>query len=251
MQGFQSASKCAGRCYGRRAPHHEVTRDRILVAAILVLIAAVPARAQSSYITGAIGADLSNFGQSITDGEETIPPDGFAFGSAARVGTAFGERWGVEVEFASATTITREADSQNFGALLRGIPVSASFITFGFSFPGPDPTPPDFHVNVIRRNSTFNTLGWVSKELTEDVELAVLFGLGVRRTSFDIRLFSSRGTVRPNSAQASLFELAPVVGADLRFRIAQQWRFIPSTRLESLDSEGWLLRTTAGLSWMF
>ena len=70
-----------------------------LALTLLVVLFAASARAQSAYVAGTIGADVSrvshtdaNFISSSPNGSETLS-------GSVRVGTAVGSSWGVELEF--------------------------------------------------------------------------------------------------------------------------------------------------------
>jgi hypothetical protein len=227
---------------------------RCLVLFALLLNAGA-ANAQTSYVTLSLGTDFSQVASSVRDGAKGDPPDGFALGTAVRAGTPFGERWGAEVEFATARAIAHEQRSANVSAALAGIPIVGGVYSIrAVAFhPGEEPPPPVFHVSATHRNSTFNTLGWVSKEVAGDVDLVVLFGLGLRRTSTAATISTDppdAASVTPRSASATTYDVGPVVGADLRIRLSDRWRLVPSARLQGL-ADGWLLRTTAGVSWVF
>ena len=69
-----------------------------VVLTLVVVVFAASARAQSAYVAGTIGADVSRVTH--TDANFISSPDGNeTLSGSVRVGTAIGSSWGVELEF--------------------------------------------------------------------------------------------------------------------------------------------------------
>lgn len=216
------------------------------VAAIVTLLIAWPAAvapvsAQSSYLTAAFGADFSHFNQSSVDGTKSDPPEGLSPVAAVRLGTAFGDRWGVETELAFAGTIEneRQGDLDAVARTLIAVPVGfyvLSSLTAGL--PGrPEPV---YHVRIRRANSTFSAVGWVAKGLKQNLDLVVLFGVALNRVTAEANLSvtpSGSASIRPKSARAITYAFGPLVGTELRVRAGEHWRVVPSVRLHKLDAQ--------------
>jgi hypothetical protein len=95
---------------------------------LLVLLVAVPAFGQSTYVAGSLGADISRFSLFDVAGVDVGGLiGGEAVSAAVRVGTSLGAAWGVELEFARPSEI-EENISSNIGP----VPLRAS--TAGTSF---------------------------------------------------------------------------------------------------------------------
>lgn len=231
---------------------------------VLNLFAVTSAAAQSSYVTAAAGADLSRFGQVVTEGSKSNPPEGLVPAGAIRVGTAFGERWGVEAEMAFAGTFEKVSEG-NFLQAVQGLNLRSNVSAIALY----DITPqkfgdiaPSAPVELVYRsrtrrgNSTFSTVGWVSKPIGSRTDLVAVLGLALNRASVDTRLSlivpRGLGSVSPASAQMISYGFGPLVGTEIRVRAGDRWRLVPSVRLHKLDASGaWLLRTNIGLSRTF
>src|SRR5687767_9912730 len=72
-----------------------MTRILLLLAGVLV---AAPASAQT-YVSAALSGDLTRSFETTTEGLPFDRLERDAIGWALRVGTAFGPRWGIELEF--------------------------------------------------------------------------------------------------------------------------------------------------------
>src|SRR5258706_2140123 len=178
---------------------------RVLV--VVFSLVAVSARAQSPYVAGTIGADLtrvshteSNFGGSSPDGSEV-------WSGSLRVGTSVGPNWGVELEF------VRSGESHDSQGLI-GLPILADGFTpvsvtavlnRGTSLAG-IAIPSGFTTDVRQSHADFDGTAWVRQRLGDSVDLVYVGGVAFsrRRTEVSQRF--------PTVLPAALAIFAPVPG---------------------------------------
>src|SRR5688500_5865962 len=81
----------------------------VSILTLAVISAAMPAFAQSTYVSASVTGDIVRFSGSEVAGINGTPGSGEAIGFALRVGTPLGTAWGVEAEFARPSEITTES----------------------------------------------------------------------------------------------------------------------------------------------
>ena len=213
--------------------------------------------AQSPYVAGTIGADVSrvshtdsSFGSSPSSNTEVVS-------GSLRVGTAVSQTWGVELEFVRSGQSHRsqnpiitplQAGGLNVGALtpsptgtiaINGIPVPIG----------------GFQSDIRQSHSDFDAVAWVRQGVGGSVDLVYLGGLAFSRQRVEItqtfpailRTLVPGGTFRTTAVD---YATRPLVGAEARIGLTSHVRLIPGLRLQGLGN-GWLLRPYAGLGWFF
>jgi hypothetical protein len=231
----------------------------------LVLISA-PAWAQSPYVVGSFGMDVSRFGGFETTGFDAPDRSGEVMSGALRVGMSVGDRWGVELEFARGAELEDDTSFPNILAA-QNVGVFSSLV------PGAAPTSvtsllaPSFRQRIEQRQQTIATLGWVRQGLGSRVDIAYLAGMGFWRTTrvthteysfpplppgvpgLPVRLLPSSQTTK-----ATLYGLDPVVGVEAHVGLTDHVKLVPGLRLQGIgdaEGNGWMLRAGVGLGWFF
>src|SRR5688572_21186988 len=148
------------------------------------VLVASPAFAQSTYVVGSFGMDVSRLGSVESGGFQAPGRDAEVMSGALRVGTPLGDRWGVELEFARGAT--QEAET-SFGPR----PLIAGPGSVGFTFssttpvavPISAPIALNFRQRLEQRHQTLATLAWVRQGVGDRIALAYLGGIGFWRTA--------------------------------------------------------------------
>lgn len=212
----------------------------------IVILIAAPAFAQSPYVGAAVGLDVSRFDRVEAEGFNDVAADGEAIAFSLRLGTSVGQRWGVELGFTRPSEVERES---SFGFPRPLTAVSA---------PVPIPLPTfEARTTIERRNTTLDTVLWVSQRAGNRVDLVYLGGIAFSRIVEDLGFQFTRrvaGIVVPNSTRTITYGVGPVAGVEARIALTDHLRLVPGVRLHGIGgsaSEGWLLRTSAGLAWQF
>ncbi len=228
-----------------------------LVLFLLVICAARPADAQSIYVAGALGADIS-----LVSGQESFgvasPGGGEALSGAARVGVVLQDRWGVEVE------VSRGAEMES--DLGRGGPVP-----LGAGFPIVLP-----EVSYETRITTISTTASLRQQIADRIALVYLGGVVFHRTDREIQYpflrgipalagagnvgftFSSvfdvlmpAGIALPSTRVESVqYGTGPVAGIEAHIGYGDHLSIIPGFRMHGLPN-AWLLRPAVGVGWTF
>ena len=227
-------------------------------------LCASPALAQSTYVVGALGADISRFNRYEGQGVSSATYDGEPLSLTLRVGTAVAERWGVELGWVDARrTHTRRTEN---------IPIPLAFTNLSDIFTGlttisspqvASLAPFSQRVDVDRRNRRIEAVAWATKRVAGRADLAFVGGVAFNRSAIDTStqfilspLAGGFPIVRPVpipvlvSTHVVDYSVAPVVGMDARIEIARHVRVIPGVRFQG-KSGGWLLQPNAGLAWFF
>src|SRR5687768_11541397 len=74
----------------------------------VLVVSATPAHAQGPYVMGGVGIDVSRLDHVEGAGLPDMTADGEAIAFSLRLGTAIGDRWGVELAFTRPDEITQE-----------------------------------------------------------------------------------------------------------------------------------------------
>ena len=217
---------------------------------LLVLLVAVPAFGQSTYVAASVGADISRFSRFDVAGVDVGGlTGGEAVSAAVRVGTPLGPAWGVELEFARPSEIEEDISS-NIGP----VPLRAS--TAGIVFP----QPVGFRISLRQRTTTLSAVAWVRQRAAQAVDLVYLAGVGFNRTVQETTIAS--GTIAsgrpqrvlPSETRVTDYSTGPVVGLEARIALTEHARLVPGLRLHHIGGNvntGWLLRLGVGLGWSF
>jgi hypothetical protein len=228
---------------------------RILLILVFAAASIRPAVAQSIYVAGALGADIS-----LVSGQESFgvssPAGGEALSGGARVGVVLEDRWGVEVEVSRAAEM--ESD------LGRGGPVP-----LGALFPIILP-----EVSYETRITTVTTTASLRQQIADRVALVYLGGIVFHRTDSEIQYPFVRGipTLSGNISYAfsSAFEAVmpagialpstriesvqygagPVAGIEAHIGYGDHISIIPGFRMHGLP-DAWLLRPAVAVGWTF
>jgi hypothetical protein len=232
-----------------------------LIFALFVVLFAASARAQSPYVAGTIGADVtrvshtdSNFTSSSSGGNETLS-------GSLRVGTAIGQNWGAELEFVHSAR-SHEQTSPRVLPLATSNPVTTTPVSIGGVTLSPVavgtiPTVIPFQTDVRQSHSDFDAAVWVRQSAGSAVDLVYLGGIAFSRERVEITQNFPTG-VRllapvPNGGFRTTvinYGTRPLAGIEARVRLTSHVRLIPGLRLQGI-ADGWLMRPYAGLGWFF
>ncbi|MGH9328942.1 MAG: hypothetical protein ACRD09_00740 [Vicinamibacterales bacterium] len=233
---------------------------RLTGLVLCALLVAAPAFAQSAYVVGSFGVEVSRLSRVESGGFEFPGGDGEALGGALRVGTELGDRWGLELEFAHAATIEDET-TQN----PRILPATGFVFTSLGTAPvgGIAPEIPifvNYTLRVRRSNPTLSTVAWIRQPVGGSVDLVYLGGVAFSRsvqeqdTSF-VPILRPIPLLAPSRVtRTTMYGVNPLVGVEGRIRLTEHVRLVPGVRLQGLDSDpgsGWLMRAGVGLGWFF
>jgi hypothetical protein len=233
---------------------------RLVLTLLLVLFAAT-VRAQSAYVAGTIGADVSrvshtdsSFGSSTPNGSETLS-------GSLRVGSRIGANWGVELEFVQSGSSHDQVSPDVFPLAANATAGAPTVSVQGFTFTSAslNAIPIRFVQSDIReRHSDLDALVWVRQGVGGTVDLIYLGGVAFSRQRTEITqnfptILGLFAPLPPNSAFRSTtinYGARPLVGIEGRIRFTSHIRLIPGVRLQGI-TEGWLLRPYVGLGWFF
>jgi hypothetical protein len=220
-----------------------------------------PAAAQSIYVAGALGADIS-----LASGSKTTGPipgltrGGESLSGAARLGVALDQRWGVELE------VARSAET---------LQIFDPGIAWGFVGSAPVRAP---EIETRSRVTTVSATGSVRHRVSDAVALWYLGGVVFHRTDRETRLrgggFVRSGLfelpplsrfppgvdvitthsapfVLPSArAETVRYGAGPVVGLEAHIGYGNHFTFISGIRMLGLPAS-WLVRPAVGGGWRF
>ena len=221
----------------------------LLVIALVVVFGHV-ASAQSLYVAGAIGADIT-----LVSGQESIGlslPNGGgeAFSGAARIGVLLPPRFGIELEFSRAGEIT---DSIGTGGPLP--------LGMGQIIGGGRPTTMR-EIEFRRRITTVSTTASIRQQVSENVALSYLGGVVFHRTDTETNFsgfpllaaigdLAALGFTLPTPRFESVaYGVGPVVGFEAHIGYGDHLTFIPGVRMHGLP-QTWLVRPSVAVGWTF
>jgi hypothetical protein len=230
-----------------------------LVFTLLVVLFASSARAQSAYVAGTIGADVSRV--SHTDSNFYASPDGSeTLSGSVRVGTVIGPSWGVEAEFVhSGSSHDQVSPSVQPLATNTSTAGAAPIASFTFTSTSANVIPIRFVQSDVRQShSDLDALVWVRQAVGGSVDLVYLGGVAFSRERTEITqnfptILGLFAPLPPNSAFRSTtisYGTRPLAGIEARIGFTSHVRLIPGVRLQGI-TEGWLLRPYVGLGWFF
>lgn len=225
-----------------------------LILGTVCIAASAPLLAQSPYVSGS--AELNAFRVTHTSvaGFELPSGSGEAEGASLRLGTALGDRWGLELEAVRSGGVT--ADGGLFGPRTAAGPFRIE-VSEGLPgvLPGPLLVPFEYRPRTVRRHTGVNALGWVRQPLSRRVDLAYLGGVAFGRESQQISititpLLRTLAPIRQQRTTVTEYHTGAVAGVETRIAITDHVRLVPGIRLQSLGN-GWLLRAGVGAGWWF
>lgn len=221
---------------------------------VALAFVAAPAFAQPAYVVGAVGVDVSRFDTVEAAGLPSVTPGGEAAALSLRLGTAIGQRWGVELAF------TRPSDVERDGYQGYPIPlaVGAAAAQTGLAVPTGIAFPVfESRIRFQRRNTTLDTVAWVAQTAGSRVDIVYLAGIAFTRIVEDVDFEFTRqanGIVWPDSTRTIVYGVAPVAGIEARVGLTDHVMLVPGMRLYGIGGNaghGWLLRAATGLAWRF
>jgi hypothetical protein len=230
----------------------------LILLFVLAFFVAAPAFAQSPYVVGSFGLDVSRLGAVENAGFEPPARDGEVMEGALRVGTSLGDRWGVELEFARGGEIESES-SQGPRALQAGPLGNAISFTSGTVTSVSVPA-----LNVRQRleqqHQTIAALAWLRQPIGTRVDLVYLGGVGFWRTEREQQISFSFPLMRPTvvppsqTTRVTTYGTAPVLGVEALIGFTDHVRLLPGLRMQGVgdvEATGWMLRAGIGLGWFF
>ena len=222
---------------------------------VLGLGISAPALAQSPYVAGAIGADVSrsshgdsSFYPSPSNGSEVLS-------GALRVGTSINGLWGVELEYVRSGRSSDETPT--FNPLAQAVSTSVNFVQLlpGIAQSIPIPFPYDYRSEIRRRHTSMNAVAWARQPVGGAVDLVYLAGIAFTRERSDVTqniIPVVRTIVPPSPIRTTFTEYAtrPLVGVEARIGLTSRLRLVPGLRVQGLG-DGWLVRPNVALGWFF
>ena len=246
-----------------RAPHPK----RVLALGLVIwaLGLGISISAQSPYVAGALGADVSRVGHTDSSFYRAPSGDSEVVSGALRIGTSIAPRWGVELEFVRSGR--NHAEGPIAVPVIQVGTVSTPIAQLLPSGVVPDiaiPVPYSYRSDVTRRATSVDAVAWARQPVSGSVDLVYLGGVAFSRERSDMTQIISpvlRTTVPPTTglvlAPTTTFhntviqyDTRPLVGMEARIGLASKLRLVPGLRLQGL-SNGWLLRPYVGLGWFF
>ena len=220
----------------------------ILLLTAFVLVSGA-AQAQSPYVAGTIGADISRFGHSDSTFSSTPTSDSEVISGSVRVGTSVGQNWGVELEF------VRSGSSR--GGVPPPVPLPFAD-ALGNITTGTSPVSViAYRTDVRQSHYDFDTVAWVRQGAGSKVDFVYMGGIAFSHQRIEITSTFPTVVLRPLLPPSGGFRTTvvdystrPLVGAEARIALASHARLVSGLRLQGL-TDGWLLRPYAGLGWFF
>jgi len=233
-----------------------------LVLTLLVVLFAASARAQSAYVAGTIGADVSRVSHTDSNFSSSSPGGSETLSGSVRVGTAIGPSWGVELEFVQSGH-SHDQVTPIVSPLATGVPATAAQVItlpgFTFSSASGSVIPVRFVQSDIRQShSDLDAVIWGRQAVSGSVDLVYLGGVAFSRARTEITqnfptILQLLAPLPPNSAFRSTtisYGTRPIAGVEARIGFTSHVRLIPGVRLQGI-ADGWLLRPYVGLGWFF
>jgi hypothetical protein len=230
-----------------------------LVVAVLGALFASPAYAQSAYVAGTIGAEIVRTTVVKSTGSTYDGGSGEAFAGSLRIGALVAPRFGVELEFHRPATIDADTNGPIYiaagvrdavagGLVAEGLVTDASSLAI---------ISQDTRVRV----TTTSALAFARQSVGSRVDLVYLGGAGFSRVVHEIEFGVPRGLVplgqpvlAPYRTRTTQYGVGPVVGVEARVGMTDHARLVAGVRLHALGQslvDGWLVRPSVGLAWMF
>ena len=225
-----------------------------------VCIATSPVSAQTVYVAGAVGADISLASGQESFGFSTPMGGGEALSGAARLGTVLNDRFGVELE------VSRAGETRNMSRSGGPRPLAGALPIF---LP---------QIESRTRITTVSTTASIRQQAGDTVALVYLGGIVFHRTDSRVDYRGLRalpalggstlgpgfafgdfafdgvtpvGVVLPSTRVESVrYGAGPVVGFEAHLGYGEHFLIVPSIRMHSLPAS-WLLRPGIAAGWKF
>jgi len=228
------------------------------VVAVALMLSS-PAYAQSTYVAGAIGAEIVRTTTVKSTGSTFDNGSGEAVGWSLRVGTLVAPRFGVELEFYRPGEIDADANGPiYYAAGFESLPP----VTLAQGLQAPD----SLLLSIISqstkvRATTTSALAFARQSIGSRVDLVYLGGVGFSRVVHEIEYGiprelqpAGRPVFEPFRTRTTQYGVGPVVGAEARVAMTEHARLTAGVRLHALGQslvDGWLVRPNVGLTWAF
>jgi hypothetical protein len=240
----------------------------LVLLAMASVLWAGPVCAQSAYVAGAIGAEMIKTTTVKSGGSTFDNGSGDALAGAIRVGAFIAPRFGVELEFFRPGTIDTDFSNGpvypvDFIGSASSVSWSSQTITSGgVSSDLYSVVAPSFLSQKTRvRTTTTSALVFARQSLGSRVDLVYLGGIGFSRVVRDVeygfpQLLTPliRPIARSYSSRTTQYGAGPVVGVEGRIAMTEHARLVAGVRLHTVGQslvDGWLVRPSVGLAWMF
>ncbi len=223
--------------------------------AITFFLFSAPALAQSPYVAGAIGADVSRSSHGDSGFFPSPSNSAEVLSGALRVGTSIDRLWGVELEYVRSGRSSDETPIFNPLAQVGSTSVNLAQLLPGVAPGIPIPFPFEYRSEVRRRHTSMNGVVWVRQPVGGAVDLVYLAGIAFTRERSDVTqniIPVSRAIVAPAPIRSTFTEYAtrPLVGMEARIGLTSRLRLVPGLRVQGLG-DGWLVRPNVALGWFF
>ena len=231
-----------------------------LVITLLVVSFAASVRAQSVYVAGTIGADVSRVSHTDSNFYSPTPNGSETISGSLRVGSAIGQGWGVELEFVHSGR-SHDRLPESVLPLAANNSFTATPATpggFAFTSASTSVIPVRFFQSDVRQShSDLDALVWARQSAGAKVDLVYLGGVAFSRERVEVTqnfptvlaLFAPvpNGMFRSTTIN---YGTRPLAGIEARIGFTSHVRLIPGVRLQGI-ADGWLLRPYVGLGWFF
>jgi hypothetical protein len=218
---------------------------RLLVLVAVCSCGAVPALGQPTYVNGTLLGELTRSAHTDVAGIDDAPSaDGEALGVSARVGTAVGDRWGVELEFVRSSAIERESRRS-----ANRVPIP---------FPGPIPAV-DYTFHLRHRVTSVDTLAWLRQYVTNKIDFVYVAGVGFHHVAQKLTVDFEPPRITDGligviltipSTETVSYRVGPVVGFESRIAFTDHAALVPGVRLHGIAGT-LIVRAGAGVTWTF
>jgi hypothetical protein len=233
---------------------------RFLLALGVICVSGHAAAAQSVYVAGALGADISLASGQESFGFSTPMGGGEALSGAARLGTVLNDRFGIELE------VARGGEIRNTSRAGGPVPLASLFPIF---LP---------QIEFRTKITTVSTTASIRQQVADTVALVYLGGIVFHRTDNRVDYRGLRalpafggstigsgftfgdfafdgvtpvGVVLPSTRVESVrYGAGPVVGFEAHIGYGDHFLIVPSIRMHSLPGS-WLVRPSVGVGWSF
>jgi hypothetical protein len=223
------------------------SRNPVGLSLALILLAALPARAQSPYVGASVFADVVR-----SSGDESSDVGrGEALGGALRVGTSLGASWGVELEFTRSGEIEWHPDVTIL-TTLRIVPTLVPNLPDVAIFPRPE-------ITIESQLSALTTSVWWRQRVNRRLDLVYLGGVAFTRSNleseviYELPPIPRTGQALPTRLYASEFtdyDTGVSVGFEAAIAMTDKLRLVPGVRMLAIDSQ-WIIRPGVGMQWRF
>jgi hypothetical protein len=234
---------------------------RFLLALGVICVFGHSAAAQSVYVAGVLGADISLASGQESFGFSTPMGGGEALSGAARLGTVLNDRFGVELE------VSRAGETRHTSRSGGPIPLTG---VLPFFLP---------QIESRTRITTVSTTASVRQQVADRVALVYLGGVVFHRTDSRLDYRGLRalptlgggstigggftfgdfvfdgvtpvGVVLPSTRiEGVQYGAGPAVGFEAHLGYGEHFLIVPGVRMHSLPGS-WLVRPSVGVGWTF